>query len=198
MQRFDTFVGALRYEFRMQIRGVNSCPNLLTNLDTGRFRRPGSVRPVGVPARFRQVISPGVASQANKAGTLPLKPARAPPPSRVCSSAYGPGLDHWDCPPQASPAWRLARQGVDHPFTRKVELEVVVSFWIANATPDKTSDAYWLRHYDRHSPHTDTPDIGTLSPTFLSPTRRCGMRTSLPWRRIWSNIAMSHGGSLRP
>jgi hypothetical protein len=148
------------------VGGVNSCPNLLTNLDTGRFRRPGSVRPVSVPSRFRQVISPGVASQANKAGTLPWKPARAPPPSRVCSSAYGPGLDHWDCPPQASPAWRLARQGVDPLFTRKVELEVVVSFWIANATPDKTSDACLLMHYDRHSPHTDTPDIGTLSPTF--------------------------------
>ena len=35
-------------------------------------------------------------------------------------------------------------------------------------------------------------------PTFLAPTRRCGTRTSHPWRRIWSNIAMSHGGSLRP
>lgn len=72
----------------------------LPNLDTGRFRRPGSVRPVSVPARFRQVISPGVASQANKAGTWPLKPARAPPPWRVCSLAYGPEPDQRGCPPR--------------------------------------------------------------------------------------------------
>ena len=79
-------------------RGVNSCPNLLTNLDTGRFRRPESVRPASVPSSFRQVIGSGVASQANQAGTLPLKPARSPTTLHVCSHAYGPGLPSSGCP----------------------------------------------------------------------------------------------------
>ena len=59
-------------------RGVNSYPDVLTNLDTGCFRRPESVRPVSVPSHFQQVSGSGVASQANEAGTLPLKPARSP------------------------------------------------------------------------------------------------------------------------
>ena len=47
-------------------RGVNSYPDLLTNLDTGRFRRPESVRPVSVPSHFQQVSGSGVASQAER------------------------------------------------------------------------------------------------------------------------------------
>jgi len=43
---------------------------------------------------------------------FPVRPTRAPPLcDRVCSSAYGPGLDHRDCPPQASPARPIAGQG---------------------------------------------------------------------------------------
>ncbi len=42
----------------------------------------------------------------------PIGPARAPPLSRVRSSANGPGLDHRGCPPQPSPIRRLAGQGV--------------------------------------------------------------------------------------
>ena len=36
--------GSHRYYSVMLCRGVNSCPNLLTNLDTGRSCRPFSVR----------------------------------------------------------------------------------------------------------------------------------------------------------
>src|SRR5262249_37573219 len=98
---------------------------------------------------------------------------------------------------QASPTRSMAGQGVNHHFIRLARLEVVVSFWVANATREKTRGADWRRHSDRHSPHTDRPDIGTLCPTFRSPTRHCGTRTSRPWRHIWSNTGMSHGGSLR-
>jgi 5-methylcytosine-specific restriction protein B len=96
-------------------RGVNSCPNLLTNLDTGRFRRPESVRPISVPTRFRQVISPGVASQANKAGTLPLKPARAPPLCVYAPLHTGLACLHWGVPPAGFSRPGSARTGREPP-----------------------------------------------------------------------------------
>ncbi len=40
-------------------RGVNSCPDSLTNLDKRRFSRPERVRPPRVSAAFREVILPG-------------------------------------------------------------------------------------------------------------------------------------------
>ena len=80
------------------LRGVNSCPHLLTNLDTGRFSRPGKVRRASVPSSFQHVIFPGVASQTNQAGTSPLPARNSPTTLHVCSLAYGPGLPSSGCP----------------------------------------------------------------------------------------------------
>src|SRR5215470_9912543 len=43
----------------------------LPNLDTGRFRRPGSVRPARVPSAFGQVSSPGAVRERTRVGTCP-------------------------------------------------------------------------------------------------------------------------------
>ncbi|HKF36526.1 MAG TPA: signal peptidase I, partial [Ktedonobacteraceae bacterium] len=43
----------------------------LPNLDTGRFRRPRSVRPARVPSAFGQVSSPGAVRERTRAGTCP-------------------------------------------------------------------------------------------------------------------------------
>src|SRR5215469_2056821 len=97
-----------------------------------------------------------------------FQPGIAPPPSRVCSSAdlawpafIGVSLR------QASPARSVAGQGVNHHLTRLGRVWEAVSFWAAKAIPCRRSDAYWLRHCDRHWPHTDTPDTGTPCPPFL-------------------------------
>lgn len=84
----------------------------LPNLDTGRFRRPGEIRPVSVPARFRQVSSPGVASQANKAGTLPL-PASESPTTFTCMLTCRPSLSRISgvALPGRSPAQGMPGQG---------------------------------------------------------------------------------------
>jgi hypothetical protein len=149
------------------VRGVNSCPDLLTNQDTGRFRRPEPVRPVSVPSRFRQVSGSGVASQANEAGTLPLKPARSPTTFAcmlICIRAWpafiGVSLQ------QACPTRSMAGQGVAPSLTHLGQVREEVSFSVANAILDKTSGACSQRHCDPHWLHTHISDIGTLCPTF--------------------------------
>lgn len=149
----------LRYQHTCvgNLCGVNSYPDLPTNLDTVRFRRPESVRPVSVPSHFQQGSGSGVASQANEAGTLPLKPARSPSTFTcmlICIRAWPPftGVSLQE----ASPARSMAGQGVNHPFTRKVGLEVMASTFVANATRWKTRDACSLMHYDRHWLGSDT------------------------------------------
>jgi len=46
-------------------------PNLWTNLDNARSRRPGSVQPASVPSAFQQVISPGHVRESTRVGTCP-------------------------------------------------------------------------------------------------------------------------------
>ena len=60
---------------------------------------------------------------------------------RVCSLAYGPGLDQWGCPPQASPPRPVAAEGVRASTSEPTSQPLVVVFCVAaNATRDKTSD----------------------------------------------------------
>jgi hypothetical protein len=59
-------------------RGVNRCPNLLTDLDKSCFCRPGSVRPASVPSAFQQVISPGGVFKTMQIGTSPSRTNRSP------------------------------------------------------------------------------------------------------------------------
>ena len=51
---------------------------------------------------------------------------------------------------QASPTRSLAGQGVNLSLTQSIQKRKKDSFWVANATHGKTSDAYWLKHYSQH------------------------------------------------
>ena len=88
----------------MQHMADGWCQQLTKFFDKpGQLRscRPGSVRRASVPSRFQHVNSPGVAPQVNESGTSPDGTSNSPTTLHVL--ANGPGLDHRDCPPQASP-----------------------------------------------------------------------------------------------
>ena len=95
-------------------------PKIADNLSQQRSRRPGSVRPASVPSSFRQVISPGVASQANQAGTWPLKPGIAPPPCMYARLHTGLTCLHRGVPPAGFShpvSGRTGREPLPHPVS---------------------------------------------------------------------------------
>jgi hypothetical protein len=99
-------------------------PKFMTNLDTGRSSRPGKVQPASVPSSFRQVISPGVASQVNQAGTWPLKPGIAPPPCMYARLHTGLACLHRGVPPAgfSHPViGRTGREPLPHPVNTEEE-----------------------------------------------------------------------------
>src|SRR5262249_7623304 len=83
-------------------------------------------------------------------------------------------------------------QGVCRHLSRLGLLAMVLSPCVANATPDRTSGACFLMHYDRHWLHSDREGSETPFLPLLSSMRRLGMRPSPPSRRSGSNIVMSH------
>ena len=126
-------------------RGVNCIQICGTNLDTGCLRRPESVqlfqRSFRIPGSYRLRCCPREHSGWN---ALPLDQREPHHLVRVCSLAYGPGLDQRGCPPQASPPRPVAAEGVR---ATTIELTaqpmvVVVFCAAANATRGKTSDGY--------------------------------------------------------
>jgi hypothetical protein len=87
--------------------------------------------PVFLPHSSR--LSPQVVSSKRcRLEHRPVGPTGAPPLCRVCSFAYGPGLDQRDCPPQPSSIRPVARQSV---FSRS-SLGAA-----ANATRERSCDA---------------------------------------------------------
>ena len=94
-------------------RGVNSCPDSLTNLDKNRFSRPERVQPPRVSAAFREVILPGHVREMIQAETSSRQDQEQPHHlacSLICERAW-PAIIRIALR-QASPTSTYATQGV--------------------------------------------------------------------------------------
>src|SRR5215472_18756480 len=65
-----------------------------------------------VPPAFREAIDSGRVRESMQAGTCPRWTSTSPTTLRVCSLAYGPGVDRRGCPPHPSPTQHVVEQGV--------------------------------------------------------------------------------------
>jgi hypothetical protein len=93
-------------------RGVNSCPDSLTNLDN---RVLAALDQSGLPAFLPHSGKLAHQVMSARACGLERAPARtndSPTTFRACRSARGPGLLHRGVPPQASPIQAIPEQGV--------------------------------------------------------------------------------------
>ncbi len=95
-------------------RGVNSCPDSLTNPDN---RVLAALDQSGLPAFLPHSGKLAHQVMSQRAHGLERAPARtndSPTTLRACLSARGPGLLHRGVPPQASPIQDIPEQGVSH------------------------------------------------------------------------------------